>query len=620
MKFRKIVAMATAAAAASNLVANPSALGGGISQTVNAVTVSDYTYEITPLLAPFNQYFYLKTDNPDPKSFRIADKDSIYVDSDETAVLEAEEAIFSDVEYEDETTWRVNGGYIFYSGVTDGGEVVVQEVKSRDYWGDPEEWGDTDIKLTLPKLSDYLDYLVDTYGKGNTFFEKLSNIQSGLSEICLYSGSYIRGEVVRAEDYWALSSSPHVDQTLYIQSPYTRDDNKPLFASYLYPYIADSLGFPSIMASVAGKLDSTAEIKWSETSHAHINVTLNGETKVYGGQGNGKGQGLSEDKITKFFKFDGTDNLTLENLKALLDGYSKVEMENDIPQTDNLTWSKVTKSVGSGEWVSLLGITSVFGMSSDKAFTYLYKADDKDSYATTDSEVGGSLYWGNGSLGTPSNVWVDGRYINNYEVFEPGAKFEDHPTASILLKLPDVPTITYTSKSQYNPATEMYETTYEITKLTESEQTIKYEYSTEKDCWETYFVMPVTESLNRKVPVEEMVEQGILDKKYLDMLTLTREEVEKLGVDRNTNNVPTAGLIYDGTAPAGTSYELNVGDVNLDGEKDMKDIAALEQYLNNPDKKFVFENVSDTNHDNRLNNKDLALLEQFLNGYNVNLQ
>ena len=38
----------------------------------------DYTYEIIPLLPPLNQYFYVKTDNPDPYSFRFYDKDTVY--------------------------------------------------------------------------------------------------------------------------------------------------------------------------------------------------------------------------------------------------------------------------------------------------------------------------------------------------------------------------------------------------------------------------------------------------------------------------------------------------------------------------------------------------------------
>lgn len=51
--------------------------------TVNAtdpesrdVDALQYTYEIVPLIEPFNEYFYVKTDNPHPESFRFSDKDS----------------------------------------------------------------------------------------------------------------------------------------------------------------------------------------------------------------------------------------------------------------------------------------------------------------------------------------------------------------------------------------------------------------------------------------------------------------------------------------------------------------------------------------------------------------
>ena len=41
-------------------------------------TAKDYSYEIVPLLAPFNEYFLVKTEKPDPTSFRFKDKKSIY--------------------------------------------------------------------------------------------------------------------------------------------------------------------------------------------------------------------------------------------------------------------------------------------------------------------------------------------------------------------------------------------------------------------------------------------------------------------------------------------------------------------------------------------------------------
>ena len=44
------------------------------------VDASEYSYSITPLLAPFNNYFFVETDNPDPNSFRFVDPSSVYRD------------------------------------------------------------------------------------------------------------------------------------------------------------------------------------------------------------------------------------------------------------------------------------------------------------------------------------------------------------------------------------------------------------------------------------------------------------------------------------------------------------------------------------------------------------
>ena len=35
-----------------------------------------YSYEVIPLMPPFNSYFYIKTNNPDPDSFRFVDKET----------------------------------------------------------------------------------------------------------------------------------------------------------------------------------------------------------------------------------------------------------------------------------------------------------------------------------------------------------------------------------------------------------------------------------------------------------------------------------------------------------------------------------------------------------------
>ena len=56
--------------------------------------------------------------------------------------------------------------------------------------------------------------------------------------------------------------------------------------------------------------------------------------------------------------------------------------------------------------------------------------------------------------------------------------------------------------------------------------------------------------------ITELVEKGLVDKKYLDMVTLTLDEVKALNVDKNTDTIPTKGLIFDGSAEPGTPYDV----------------------------------------------------------------
>ena len=58
--------------------------------------------------------------------------------------------------------------------------------------------------------------------------------------------------------------------------------------------------------------------------------------------------------------------------------------------------------------------------------------------------------------------------------------------------------------------------------------------------------------------IKEFVEKGQLDKKYLDMVTLTPDEVKALKVDRNTDAVPDKYFVYDMTEEPGTSSEKHI--------------------------------------------------------------
>ncbi len=530
----------------------------------NSKSVTDYTYKITPILEPFNEYFFVQTDNPDPTSFRFADKSSIY--SDDSSIVfdwddwDEEISLYEDIKYENRETGRVNGGYIFKSYDTDGGEIVLQS-KNDAYYSWDVTWSDTNVKLKLPILKDDVDYLIDTYANQSNFFDNMDAVQDGFSSICLYSGSYIRGELHKGGLFWSLSTSPHKDQTFYIQSPYYRDDNKSLFSSAIYPYRYDSLGFPSVMAAISKRLDSSSSYEWDSNYHYLINVTYGGETRSYGGSGNGEGQGISEDKIKQYFTF-GTNGtkVTLESARQLLNDYAAIEMEDDVPCENALTWESVCDRIGNGAWVRLYG----FGRS---GYSYLYnEGDGKSHWADPAGNNGAEIYWG-GDLGHASDTWVDGRYVDLWESFVPGEKFEDHPTSDIILKNVTVPQITYDLEYKYNYSTGSYDYKYTNFQITEKEKTVLFCYSESDNIWKASYEA-FDDDCADYWRIADFVEKGLIDKKYLDMVTITLDEVKTLEVDKNTDTVPDDYFIYDGNVEPGTSIKDNTfkGWKKIDGK------------------------------------------------------
>lgn len=433
MRIRKTASGITAAimlatAVCSPLCDNLPLASGGVAvvagaEKVNSASaqksVTDYSYTVTPLLEPFNEYFFVKTDNPDPCSFRFIDKSSIYGDSGNISpnrdYRNDGPYLYEDIKYENIQTGRVDGGYIFRGSYTDGGEVELQSnVSTGSYYS--STWEDTGVKLRLPTLKDDVDYLIDTYATKSDFFDNMDAVESGFSSICLYSGSYIRGELYKVGDYWGMSTSPHKDQLFYIQSPYKRKNSKPLFASTAYPYRYDSLGFPSVMSTVAKRLDNTAEVSWNEDYHYLVDVTYNGETRSYGGAGTGKGQGISNDKIKQYFTFTNSSaKLTTDSLRELLKYYASIKMEDDVPREDALTWKSIYDTVGEGSWVRLITITGIFG-GLGIGYSYLYKDGDGDYFSTQNAgNAGGEIYWG-GDLGYASDVWVDGDMLMHMRI------------------------------------------------------------------------------------------------------------------------------------------------------------------------------------------------------------
>ena len=503
--------------------------------------------EITPVIAPFNDWFFVKTNVPDPTGLRFVDKDSVY---DKKATITFSKEVFPDVNYEDKNTLRVNGGYLFYSGNVDGGELSL-EVKSEN-----GKWIDSGLTFTLPELCDEADYLIQQYATKEEYFDNLEAVQEGLSSICLYSESYIRGNFIQVNDYWHVSTSPFIDQHFYLYSPYDYQQNQALFAAKVYPFINDSFSFPQLLAEVSDRLDtdSKATWEWSDEKHYLIDVTYRtgkdtDETRSFGGAGATHGQALTEKDIQPVFDFK--EMPTLEQTKTILEDYAGMDIPDDIPTENKLTWKSICDTVGNGAWVRIShnSVISNQKFQLTPTYTYLYKKDNQDSYTVTNWGVGYETYW-SGSLGFVSDTWVDGRYIDQYEQFVSGETFDQHPKSNILLLGMKIPVLNGTE-------------------ITETTGNLLYCYNEKENLW------------TADLPDYQKILD--LDESYSDLLQLTLEEVKTLHVDRNTNQLPESGYIYDGTAEPATIFEnekiYQKGDPDGNGEIDIRDVILVNRAI-----------------------------------------
>ncbi len=536
--------------------------------TTDWKNVEKYSYEVLPLMAPFNSYFYIKTDNPDPDSFQFADKETKYPQrgtygEGKFSRIAPTDIVFADVKYENKETRRVKGGYIAeVSGAdTDGGELCLQARKvvgktqvldlstGETTYEKKYEYKDTAVTVQVEALKDVVDYLISAYGDSSKpYFDNLSGIQSGFQKECLYSGVYVLGEQKKSTTapYYGLSTSPHVDQTFYIQSPYYRSSGESMLVSALYPMRYDSLGFPSIMWSVAEELDSTVSIKWSSMAHYLIDVTYNGETRSYGGAGSGGGQGINADQIKYWYLFDGSNDdaymkCNPADVSSMIQEYGKLEVKEEPKDEPELTWESVRKTVGKeGSYVKLTLLTSIFGGSVD-GYTFMY-----DDGSTGE----GSQGWG--AIGYFSNAWYDGRYFNRYEYYYPGAKFEEtvktESPAIIMkdvnIKLPDDGKTYY-----YN-----YETMDKVSRYDAETGTwsgfMVYRYDSASQTWKADILNCI------KYCTEDYKYENIDDQSFIDACTITMDEALAMNLDANTDKEPSSYYIYNQVTSPGTYYSV----------------------------------------------------------------
>ena len=519
-----------------------------------------YSYEIIPLVEPFNQYFYIKTDNPDPDSFRFYDKSSKYYDSENGSLplVTVDKQIYEDVVYKDASKYRVNGGYIACSNSSniDGGELVMQqkEITGVGYYGLEYDYCDTSVKVKTKALVNSVDYLIQTYGDSSkSYFDNLYGIQSGFDSICLYSGVWVLGdpmtsqftktvdgEEVTCDRYYGLYTSPHADQSFYIGSPYYRTDSKPMLIGRLYPYRYDSLGFPSMMATIAQKLDPSATCERDSYSHYTIHITCNGETHAFGGAGNGGGQGIFKENIKYYYKFDGSksdayNRCDFDTLREDNCYYGSLKIESDLDK-DGLTFADVGKTVGKdGAYIRLILVTSVFGGSS---IGYSFVYDSGYSY-----------------FGYMSNAWYDGRYFNNWEYFYPGVSFEEtietvHP--SLVFKDYKI-SVPNSSKYTCNGSP--------LSDCGYSASTGRWNgfksfyYDEESDSWICSLMNSIYYFDYDQWKYVYLKDDPTYGKAFVEACTITRAEALKMNLDKNTNDDPTEYYIYDETEEPGTYYK-----------------------------------------------------------------
>ena len=535
---------------------------------------SQYTYEVIPMMAPFNTFFYVKTDNPDPDSFRFYDHSTKYKEDDNSyePYISYYQTLFSDVKYENTTTYRVKGGYICYgrSGLVDGGELTLQqEVVEADDWGSyKSSYEDTDITVKVTDLVDTVDYLIQTYSDSNkSYFDNLSAIQSGLDSICLYDGVWILGDVIKmktqkyiddsmvyGECYYGILSAGHADQVFYMGSPYTRRNSKPMLTSYLYPYILDSLGFPSMMASVALRMDPNATYQKDSYTHYLVHITHNGETKAYGGAGNGGGQGINTSDIARYFKFDGSSDdeysrCDITTICSDICAYGKLNIDSNLDK-NGLKWSTIRKTVGkngsyvrinSSNWSSYNG-TDVY-KSISECFTFIYD----DGSTGEDATFGG--------IGHFSNCWFDGRYYNNYEQIYKGATFEEtvenvQPSLAfkdykIVANIPD--------KYEYNWH-DLSEAGYDSAKgIWKGFSRFYYDSSTKT--WKSSLLDEIYYYDYSIYDYVYLKDDPTYGEAFVDACTITMEEAKAMNIDCNTDTDPTEYYIYDMTVEPGTYYK-----------------------------------------------------------------
>lgn len=509
----------------------------GVSGDIDAETrevlykykVENYTYEIYPLFPESDNYFYVKTDNPYPLLVSFMDENSKYYTGSEfggkhRGLIKLCPYRFDDVQYENYTTGRVHGGYIFYKyysdSIIDGGELTVYQglhyLEEYEYLHKYEKSGSvalqrTDMSVNCQELMPIAQYLVNAYYDENkSKHENLSYISKQVNMKSLYPKRVYDITKPNADRmYPNLASSIYYEHSLNdFYDIYEQSDG--LLMLRAYPYTLDSIGMPGLLKSVAKIIDPNCTVE-NGIYHYYVDVAFDGEKETYGGAGKGTADPLYACDIEKNFKFDGS--VSDFALKATYDDmYSKYKYYQNLASDKISQWESALKGeeyfakLEAGKWIQVINPRKK-GPEYGKA--YVINAFGL-SYCTN-----------------VENAWVDGRYVNIYNEYQYGVKFGDI--------IQDGDRTYDTSKSDIilNDV-EFKNKNGDILK-----RNMMYHYDSGNDIWKIYnpskwtglSVTPANFTLTR-TEVMELVQKGVIDGK--------------------TNIIPEAEYIYDGTAYPGT--------------------------------------------------------------------
>ena len=164
-------------------------------------------------------------------------------------------------------------------------------------------------------------------------------VQNGFSSVCLYSGSYLRGTLEKTNDYWMAAAVGYADQILYINSPYNRKDNKSLFATAVYPFRYDSLGFPGMMVSVPSGSTAHRPINGMKNTTIWLILPVTVLPKATVAPATAKDGGIDEENIEYLSFGENGTSFTLDSARERLERYAKLPIEDDVPHDGELTWA-----------------------------------------------------------------------------------------------------------------------------------------------------------------------------------------------------------------------------------------------------------------------------------------